>query len=76
MKAGVGTRVKPSSIYWGLYLRGLTMPKATIACGNCPGIFKAKVPRISPPTVQCPHCSAWNELPLEIAADGMITPSS
>jgi phage FluMu protein Com len=75
MKAEVGMRVKPISTSLGLYLRGFTMPRATIACGYCLVTFKAKVPRSSHPTVQCPHCSAWNELQLKISEDGMITPT-
>lgn len=51
--------------------RGLNMslhprgPKWTIRCGGCPATFRGRVPRVDYPTLQCPVCGAWNELPVE-----------
>jgi DNA-directed RNA polymerase subunit RPC12/RpoP len=73
--ANTGSKVTPAEVNLGLYVRGFTMPKAIVKCGNCPATFKEKMPDSDYPTLQCPHCKAWNELPLVIAADGMITPT-
>lgn len=39
-------------------------PKWSLKCGNCPATFQARIPRIDHPTIQCPSCGAWNDLPV------------
>lgn len=37
-------------------------PKWTIRCGKWPATFKARVPHVNEPTLQCPFCHTWNRL--------------
>lgn len=58
------------------YFRGMSLsitmnlfgvgPKFTIGCGDCPGTFVTRIPLVDNPTVQCPYCDTWNQLPLTI----------
>lgn len=49
---------------WNLTLIPGVGPKWPIRCGRCPATFRARIPHVDQPTVQCPSCRTWNRLNL------------
>ena len=55
-------RFEGMSMSWTLNM--FCGPKLTIWCGNCPHVFKKRIPVVDHPTIVCPACGAINRLNL------------
>lgn len=41
-------------------------PMFAVGCGNCPATFRQRIPMTDCPTLRCPDCGAYNQLPLRV----------